>query len=186
MPQLSPSESSVHSLRGYCRLLPGRHQEAHPDVSPPSLLLQWQPLPLCLLGPLRAAGPLCRLHRLAPHSRSGLQFHSFLASWSHWWLLAPNLAARRAGGIQAGSPLSCGNWGLPSHKAFDEFPSHSPPGKSKGVRFMAAPGGFLSHQLNLLSHKSQTVGWLYGKPCFWPPLGGTQTSGSPVPSSPTH
>lgn len=66
----------------------------------------------------------------------------------------------------SGSPLPCRNWGPPSHKAFDEFPFPSPPGKSEGVRFMAAPGGFLSHQLNPPSHKSQTVGQLYGEPCF--------------------
>ena len=99
------------------------------------------------------------------------------------------LLTRRAGAVQAASPLSCRDWGPPSQKAFDELPSPSPTGKCKGVRYMAATGGFLSHKPNVPSHKSQTVGWLYGRPLFrrgrdWPLLAEPRPQGAKCPVAP--
>lgn len=69
------------------------------------------------------------------------------------------LLTRRAGAVQAASPLSCRDWGPPSQKAFDELPSPSPTGKCKGVRYMAATGGFLSRKPYVPSRKSQMALW---------------------------
>lgn len=58
--------------------------------------------------------------------------------------------------FRAMSPLPCTNWGSLSQKAINEL--LSPSGKSKGVRFLATIGGFLSHKPITPSHKSQTAG----------------------------
>lgn len=89
--------------------------------------------------------------------------------------------------FRARSPLPYRNWGSLSQKAINEL--FSPPGKSKGVRFLATIGGFLSHKPITPSHKSQTAGWLYAGTLFlegdWlAPLDRDQTSGTQVPGSP--
>lgn len=90
--------------------------------------------------------------------------------------------------FRARSPLPCRNLGSLSQKAINDLFSPPPPGKSKGVRFLATIGGFLNLKPVTPSHKSQTTGWLYAGTLFlegdWlAPLGRDQTSGTQVPVS---